>query len=66
MLAVVSPRSLDTGETLARSSWEGSGLDQAPLLRHCPGGCPLMVTPYAILYIMFHHRVHKVGDVSKA
>lgn len=50
---------------MARSNWEGSGLVPAPLLRHCPVGCPLTVTPYAILYIMFHHRFVKKSIIQR-
>lgn len=63
---MATPPHLDTGETLARSSWEESGLVQAPLLRHCPVGCPLTVTPHAILYIMFHHRFVKKNNTKKS
>lgn len=48
---MVTPPHLDSGETLARSSCEGSVLVQAPSLRHCPVGCPfagLFLMPFCV------------------
>lgn len=52
---MVTPPHLDSGETLGRSSCEGSVLVQAPSLCHCPVGWSIHgIIPYAFLCIMFH------------